>query len=114
MCDLLAVKRALDAWLIPDVVRIECVRELPFSGDPDFEEAPKDNSREYHFTKIMLKTPPCVCGVIHTCECPIWQDLGAFAVDGKWALSSLGFPETEGNLIDDVYEDFTQIEYWWP
>ncbi len=113
MCDLPAVRAALDGWLIPDVVRIECKREVRLHGDPDYDEA-ADNSVPYHFTKITLRLPPCVCGLRTGCECPIWNDLGWYGVDGQWALSHLGFPETEEALIEYTDDGLTEIAYLWP
>ena len=54
MCDLLAIRDALDAWLIPDVARIECLRELRLPKDIDYDEV-GDNGTPYHITKITLK-----------------------------------------------------------
>ena len=53
MCDLLAIMDALDAWLIPDVARIECLRELRLPKDIDYDEV-GDNGTPYHYTKSLL------------------------------------------------------------
>ena len=113
MCDIRAVKRALDMWLIPDVVRIECLRELLLPGDIDYEGT-DDKATEFHFTKIVIKLPDCVCGSITACDCPIWEDLGWFGVEGSWALSSLGFPKTEEVLTYHTDDGLTEIRYFWP
>ena len=54
MCDLFAKRDALDAWLIPDVARIECLRELRLPKDIDYDEV-GDTGTPYHITKITLK-----------------------------------------------------------
>lgn len=113
MCDVLAVRDALDAWLIPDVVRIECLRELRLPMDIDYDEV-GDNGTPYHFTKITLKLTPCVCQLTMFCDCTIWIDLGWNGVRGAWALSSLGFPETEEDLIYHKDDGLTEIHYMWP
>ena len=113
MCDVLAVRAALDAWLIPDVARIECLRELRLPMDIDYDEV-WDNGTPYHYTKVILKLPPCVCGLSARCDCPIWSDLGWTGVRGAWALSELDFPETEELLIHHIDDDLTEISYLWP
>ena len=113
MCDLPAKRDAFDAWLISDVARIECLRELRLPKDIDYDEV-GDDGTPHHITKITLKLTPCVCGVALSCDCPVWSDLGWTGVRGTWALSALGFPETEELLMRDVDDGLTEISYRWP
>ena len=96
MCDLLAIRDALDAWLIPDVARIECPRELRLPRDIDYDEV-GDTGTPYHITKITLKLTPCACGVTLFCDCPIWSDLGWTGVPRYMGAVIARFPRDRGS-----------------
>ena len=113
MCDFQAVKAALDAWLIPDVVQIKCEREVRLPGHLDYTEG-EDDERVHHSTLITMKTPQCHCGTPHECLCEIWVDLGSDGVEGQWALSELGFPRLSHDHIDKEVGGWAEIEYRWP
>lgn len=111
MCDVREVKTALEAWLIPDVIQIKCEREVRLLGHLDYTEG--EDEKVHHCTVITMKTPPCYCGVPEECLCEIWLDLGSDGVDGRWALSSLGFPRLSHDLIDKEAGGWAEIEYRW-
>ena len=115
MCDVEAVKMALDAWLIPDVVHIKCYRALCLPGCICYTEG-EDDEKVHHSTWITMKTPNCSCGAgyFYDCVCEIWLDLGSYGVVGEWALSSLGFPDLYHDFVQTQVGGLTNIEYRWP
>ena len=112
MCDVREVKAALDAWLIPDVVHIQCERELRLPGSIDYAEG-EDDEQIHHYTLITMKTPPCFCGSPYDCACEIWEDLGSYGVRDEWALSSLGFPCLHDDFVEIEVGGLTRVEYRW-